>query len=261
MRRKRIAFLLAGVAAAAAIGLLGGLMGEKSLSAEQPPESETVDEQPTCQVKAEAPTVLAGKEKRLEVPYISQEGSLPNGCEAVSATMLLRYWGYPLTAEEFVDQYLPCRRIEVKNGHWYGPDPGEFYAGDPRSARNGFGCFAPVITASLTQAVRGAYQVKNLTGSSLDTLCKYIDQGIPVAVWATIDMQPVKKYYRWKSFNGGETYQYPSGEHCLVLVGYDEDHYYFNDPLAKGVAAYEKAVVEQRYETLGKQAVAVVPLP
>lgn len=260
MKRKR-AVLLAGAAAAVTIGLLGGLAGYENPSAEQPaPEMTAL--RSTQQVKAEAPSLLAGKEKRLEVPYISQEGNLPNGCEAVSATMLLQYWGYTLTAEEFVDQYLPCRSIQVKNGRWYGPDPGKAYAGDPRSARNGFGCFAPVITESLSKAVKGKYQVKNLTSSSLNTLCgDYIDQGIPVAVWATIDMRPVKKYYQWKSLDSEETYAYPSGEHCLVLVGYDEDHYYFNDPYeSNGLMAYEKEVVEQRYDTLEKQAVAVIPI-
>lgn len=258
MKRQTMA-LLGGLSAAVAFGLLGGMMWHVSPVAEQPEDPSSAPAV-TQQVKVEAPTLLADKGKLLNVPYISQEGTLPNGCEAVSATMLLQYWGYSLTAEDFVDRYLPCRNIEVKGGQWYGPDPNQAYAGDPRSARSGFGCFAPVIVDSLNQAVHGAYQVKNLTGSSLETLCgSYIDQGIPVAIWATIDMQPVKKYYRWKSFNGGETYQYPSGEHCLVLVGYDDSQYYFNDPLASGLIGYDKSTVEQRYDTLKKQAVALLP--
>lgn len=175
--------------------------------------------------------------------------------------MLLQYWGYALSAENFVDNYLPCRFIEVKNGRWYGPDPREAYAGDPRSPRNGFGCFAPVIVRAVGQAVGEGHRAENLTGLSLEELCRdYIDRGIPAAVWATIDMRPVEKNYQWQSFDGRETYTYPSGEHCLVLVGYDDDRYYFKDPYAsKGLVGYEKELVEQRYNTLGQQAVAVLP--
>ncbi len=259
MKRQTMA-VLGGLSVALALGLLAGMMWHESPMEKQAEDTSRLPAV-TQQVRKEAPALLSNKGKQLEVPYISQRGSLPNGCEAVSATMLLRYWGYGLTAEEFVDQYLPCGNMRFSTSPWRGPDPSKAYAGDPRSSQGGFGCFAPVIAESLNQAVKGSHRVKNLTGTSLDALCRnYIDQGIPTAVWATIDMQPVKKYYHWESYDGEETYDYPAGEHCLVLVGYDEENYYFNDPLAGGLTAYEKGIVEQRYETLGKQAIALVPL-
>lgn len=200
---------------------------------------------------------------RIQVPYISQKGMLPNGCEAVSATMVLQYWGYSLSAENFVDQYLDCGEMDFSRSPWKGPDPSEAYAGDPRSARYGFGCFAPVIARCMDRVIGEEHEVKNLTGISLDQLCRdYIDQGIPAVVWATINMRPVTKYHKWTSFDGRETYSYPSGEHCLVLVGYDDNRYYFNDPYeGKGLVAYNGSTVRARYSTLGNQAVVILPRP
>lgn len=239
------------------------------------PEAPTTEQEPTSTVSktegdqsstastasTKTPTSSSLQGQRIQVPYISQRGSLPNGCEAVSATMLLQYWGYMLTAEEFVDQYLPCESICFSTSPWKGPDPNQAYAGDPRSPTGGFGCFAPVIMESLNKVVKGTHQVKNLTGITLEALCRdYIDQGIPAAIWATIDMRAVKKYYLWESEDGSETYEYPGGEHCLVLVGYDDKNYYFNDPLKDGLTAYKKSVVEQRFEALERQAVVIVPV-
>jgi uncharacterized protein YvpB len=49
------------------------------------------------------------------------------------------------------------------------------------------------------------------------------------------------------------------GEHCLVLVGYDDNNYYFNDPYKNhGVIPYEKKLVNQRFLELGKQSVVIL---
>ncbi len=44
----------------------------------------------------------------------------------------------------------------------------------------------------------------------------------------------------------------------MLLMGFDENYYYFCDPLSQGaVVSYEKSLVEQRYEEMGRQAVVV----
>ena len=200
----------------------------------------------------------------LQVPYLSQNGILPNGCEAVSATMLLHHLGNTVAPMDFVDQYLDCEPTWTKGNIRYGPDPSKAYAGNPRKIQGGFGCFSPVIEKALIQAVEafapGQYEVLNLGGISLKELEAYIDRGIPAAVWATIGMQEVPFYYEWVSPDDGLTYRYPAREHCLVLVGYDDQRYYFNDPHnSNGLVSYRKATVEKRYETLGRQAVVIQP--
>ena len=113
---------------------------------------------------------------------------------------------------------------------------------------------------ALEEYAPAQYQAASLTGLPLRELETYIDRGIPVAVWATIGMVEVPFYYEWISPEDGKTYRYPAREHCLVLVGYDDDRYYFNDPYnSNGLVSYHKTTVEKRYETLGRQAVAILP--
>ena len=46
----------------------------------------------------------------------------------------------------------------------------------------------------------------------------------------------------------------------MLLVGYDEDSYYFNDPYnSNGTVKYHKNLVTKRWEELGKQSVVLVP--
>lgn len=195
--------------------------------------------------------------KLINVPYISQAGSMPNGCEVVSTAMVLQYWGYQLSPGTVFDRYMPHEAISIIDGKVYGPHPNDAYVGDPRSATEGYGAFPPVVVSTLKAATKGTASVTNVTGKSLETLVKeYIDHDIPVIFWATVNMRPNVRNIEMHVKATGETYYYPAREHCLVLVGYDANHYYFNDPYASnGVVGYEKATVAQRYATLGYKAV------
>lgn len=196
----------------------------------------------------------------IDVPYISQVGILPNGCEAVSAIMLLHYNGYNTDPVDFVDNYLEKGEVYTKWGCRYGPNPKTAYAGDPKSEKGGWGCFAPVIIKALNKYLGSEMFAKNLTGLSLDELAQqYITNDIPVAVWVTQDMEEINKLYQWQSYNKEETFLYPVHEHCMVFTGFDDEYYYFNDPLSEEkYVKYEKDTASACYNSMGRQAVAVV---
>lgn len=204
--------------------------------------------------------VSAKHEKRIEIPYISQEGILPNGCESVSAVMLLQYYGFDADPLEFVDKYLDTSPVSIKFGCRYGPNPKYYYAGDPRSEKNGWGCFAPVIVRALNKYLPESHYALNLTGTSLAELCStYIDNDIPVAVWVTVGMKEINRIIQWQSYDKTQTYLYPSNEHCMVLVGYDKENYIFADPYGSlGIVCYPIEDTAVAYGSLGKQAVAVI---
>ena len=196
---------------------------------------------------------------QLNVPYVSQEGILPNGCEAVSATMLLRYIGFDTDPCDFVDGYLETENVRRSFGALYGPDPKLVYAGDPRSVRDGIGCFAPVIARALNSYLPSGFTARNTTGTTLSALKQnYVSQGIPVAVWVTIGMEDVKSMVQWRSFDGRETFLYPTNEHCMVFIGYDTENYIFADPYeSRGIVSYpiEKCVLA--FNSLGMQSVVI----
>ena len=117
---------------------------------------------------------------------------------------------------------------------------------------------APVIEKALASCLQ-AYnkQVINCCDTDLDTLCRtYIDNRIPVILWATIDMQVATAGNSW-FLDNGELYVWPAGEHCLLLIGYDEHRYYFNDPRYGDIVAYAKTDVEHAYAALGQQALII----
>lgn len=46
-------------------------------------------------------------------------------------------------------------------------------------------------------------------------------------------------------------------EHCLVLIGYDRDSYYFADSTHGTISVFAKDLVAKRYEQMGKQSIVV----
>ena len=168
----------------------------------------------------------------LNVPYINQRMDYPTGCESVSAVMALQYAGVDITVDTFIDDCLDTgERPAYEDGVRYGCDPWEAFPGDPRSS-SGYGCFSPVIERALRRAVgTQPYTVESLNGLTLDELCgRYVQKGVPVIVWATIDMAAPKPGSTWIVRDTGRLIQWMTPMHCLLLVGYDEKNYYFNDP-------------------------------
>ncbi len=75
-------------------------------------------------------------------------------------------------------------------------------------------------------------------------------------IWATMYMNPPTKGRQWYLQEDGSLFQWIGREHCLVLTGYDNQYYYFNDPLS-GKVKYAKSLVETRFSQLGKQSLVI----
>lgn len=231
--------------------------------------------------------------KLINVPYIDQTKDWPTGCESVSAVMLLQYLGVDISVGRFVEQYLEKEPLFERDGKLYGPDPWKVFAGDPADEKS-MGCYAPVIKKALEKALlenigtaagrraagrgdgspetseKGRWQWKkdpaafpktvDLTGVSMETLLRdYIDRDIPVIFWASIDLKETYAGPEWILTDSGETFLWRSNEHCMLLVGYDEENYYFNDPWHDhGTIGYERKLVEKRHEEQYGMAVAVI---
>lgn len=195
---------------------------------------------------------------KIEVPYIDQSRKYPTGCESVSAVMLLMYLGYDISVDEFIEQKLKKRGFVKKDGELYGPDPRQYFVGSPYDP-DSFGCYAPVICEALKKTVDPEYEVLDETGTDIETLVrKYIDHKMPVILWACINMrEPVEGPY-WKLSSTREEFMWISNEHCMLLVGYDDENYYFNDPYENnGIIGYPKEVVKNRHQAQHMQAVGV----
>ena len=191
------------------------------------------------------------------IPPLSQYPAYPSGCESVTAVMALNAVGISIGAEEFIADHLPCDDgFYEADGLLYGPDPYAVFIGDPRRT-DSYGCMAPVIEQALLSCAGSERKIINTTGDGLPTLChNYIDNGTPVILWATMEMRPVGSGRMW-FLSDGRQFTWPSGEHCLLLVGYSESEYFFNDPRHGAVVAYDKRSVEVAYASLGKQSLVI----
>lgn len=197
--------------------------------------------------------------KRIDVPYLDQTAQALTGCESVSAVMLLRYLGYDITIDRFLDTALDKGVWEQRGGEWWGSDPRQAFVGDPRDPE-ALGCYAPVMVRALERAAGGRYRAIDETGSEIDDLCRrYIDRGMPVLLWCSIDLRPTVNGPWYRLIPTGEPFMWVSNEHCLLLVGYDETHYLCNDPWNNnGVVAYPRSTMWQRHREQGMQAVGMV---
>ena len=153
------------------------------------------------------------------------------------------------------------------NGSYTGPDPNCAFVGTPYSS-NSYGAYAPIMVKCMNKYLSDkSYKVVETSGKSLEYLSgKYVAQGQPIMVWATINMSPSFKTTTWRvnytdenaKYKLGSYYTWTAGEHCLLLTGYDKDYYYFNDPWTNARPRYSKSLVNTRYNELGKQAVVMV---
>ena len=197
--------------------------------------------------------------KIIPVPYIDQSVKYPTGCESVSTVMLLKYLGYDISVEQFIENCLDKKEFEIREGQLFGADPNLYFCGSPYD-KDSFGCYAPVICKALKKVLGEEYEVVNETDTSIEELVKkYIDADMPVIFWVCINMREPITGPEWRLFDSGEVFTWISNEHCMLLVGYDESGYYFNDPHEnRGLIHYEKALVEDRHKAQYSMAVGIV---
>ncbi len=223
----------------------------------EPPTEYTVPE-----VRGEVPAECILE----DVPLYSQEGIAPTGCELVSAMMVLEYYGAPYDLEEIVD-HVPCEYPQEIDGVICAHHPEQAFIGSPW-VKESYGCFAPVVTDMMNELLPDNCIAYDTTGTDLETLAHvYLPQGKPVLVWETISMRENFDWGGWflVDEDGNPTdewYDWQANEHCMVLVGYDEWNYYFNDPYGyHGFIGYDKTVATDRFESMGKYSIVVEQIP
>lgn len=195
----------------------------------------------------------------IPVPELLQIPELPNGCEITTATVLLQYSGYEVMKTEMSDSYLPKQPFVRKAGKLYGPDPHVAFAGDPRSSTGFFAYPEPIVKAvsDYLQDVNGNHRAVDISGSTREYILAQLDQGIPVAVWITLDLGEPKLDFGWYITESGQYYQAPVNLHAVVLNGYEGDKLNIMNPL-EGHMQVDADAFFDSYEQMGRHAMMVV---
>lgn len=195
------------------------------------------------------------------------QDKLKAGCETYACTMLLQTLGFDVDEFTIADKYIDCHYVlEAEDGTMYGPDMHSGFAGTPYA---GWGVYAPSMAKSMNRYLSDQKSDLKATAYEdvpLETLCeKYIVNDIPVMIWATTDMDPPSVGASWvvdyvdenARVKEGDRVEWYVHEHCLVLIGFDENYYYFGDSTHGTISHFSKAIVEERYHQLGSQCIVV----
>lgn len=226
---------------------------EMAIQNETTTVTETITQQP-----------IAASARVEGVPYLNQiRLGYPMGCEAVSATMLLNFYGYDVTAKQVVDAVPTGLGKYEKNGQWYAADPFEEFVGDPKKRRaegTTYGCFAKPLAEGMMQFAGN--RVKNISGCAVEDLLRYVSEGTPVVVWGASNDAVITVGVLWQCVDSegnltGKTFQELEREHCMVLIGYDGSNVYIHDPSKGADIAQPMEQFVSNWKTLFSQAIII----
>jgi uncharacterized protein YvpB len=192
----------------------------------------------------------------LSAPLIPQLPELRNGCEITSLAMLLQFSGVKKSkmalAAELKRDPTPVKYEENGQISVWG-DPNKGFVGDITGKKIGYSVYHGPLLDLLKRYQKSAV---DLSGGTLYALEKKLKAGYPVVVWTTTNYQaPADKLWRtWVSPTGKIRATF--SEHCVLLVGFDLNNVYINDPLSnKKQLKINKTIFLSGWYALGKQAI------
>jgi len=167
----------------------------------------------------------------ISVPLIKQNPELRYGCEVTSLAMVLNYADVKTSKMELYHliQKDPDPLIKSPNGdilRWGNPADG--FVGDMTGRRAGYAVFDMPMVRLINKKLPG--RAVNLTNQPFDRILAHVSSGYPVVVWTTGDYRLPDRWEGW--YHGKQFIRTPLDLHAVVLVGYDANHVYLNDPLS-----------------------------
>ncbi|WP_412759078.1 C39 family peptidase [Neobacillus cucumis] len=187
-----------------------------------------------------------------DVPHIQQMPELPRGCEVTSLTMLLQYAGVSVDKMKLATE---INTVPFRDQNGVHGNPNEGFVGDMYSFDNsGYGVYHDPIVDLAETYLPG--RIIDLTGQSIDSVYKMIKSGSPV--WVITNSRfaslPQSEFSVWNTQTG--TVQITYREHSVLVVGYDDNYVYINDPLTdQSYKAVPRGSFEESWVQMGKQAV------
>jgi uncharacterized protein YvpB len=167
----------------------------------------------------------------LDVAVIHQYPELKFGCEVTSLAMVLNYAGVSTNKMELYHsiQKETDPLIRTSNGdilRWGNPEYG--FVGDMTGRRAGTTVFDKPLILLINKKLPG--RAVNLTNQPFEQILEHVSSGHPVVVWTTLDYGLPKRWETWK--HGQQMVKVPLDLHAVVLVGYNDNYVFLNDPLS-----------------------------
>lgn len=176
-------------------------------------------------------TVQKKESAMVNVVLIKQNPELRYGCEVTSLAMVLNYAGVKTNKMDLyrLIQKDPDPLVRSPRGDilkWGNPADG--FVGDMTGKRAGYAVFDKPMVALINQKLPG--RAVNLTNLPFENVLEHVSKGYPVVVWTTGDYRLPDRWEGW--YHGTQFIKTPLDLHAVVLVGYDANFVYLNDPLS-----------------------------
>ncbi|WP_174733745.1 C39 family peptidase [Mesobacillus harenae] len=167
----------------------------------------------------------------LSVPLIKQNPELKYGCEVTSLSMVLHYAGVNVSKMELYQKIAkdPDPIVKSPSGDilkW--GDPAVGFVGDMKGNKPGYAVFDKPMEKLVNEYL--PRRAVNLTGQPFKDVLKHVGRGFPVVVWTTGDYRLPDRWEAWE--HGKQLIKTPLDLHAVVLVGFDAEFVYLNDPLS-----------------------------
>lgn len=196
----------------------------------------------------------------LNVPVVLQNPELPNGCEITSLAAVLNYYGLNVDKVTLANQYLPTQPIIIEGNILYGPDPNIAYAGDPAQKTGAYYAFPlPIVEAANNVLVANHSELRalDIPNTNKEEIIDFLQSGVPVIAWITIDYQSPRTNGYWIIQETGEKHSIYSNLHVVVITGYQNGKVSVMNPLT-GYEQIDEDLFFNSFQSLGSQGIVIL---
>lgn len=188
------------------------------------------------------------------VPFIQQLPELDRGCEVTSLAMMLQYAGITVDKMKLANE---IKKVDFMNDGVRG-NPNEGFVGNIYTfSESGYGVYhGPLFQLAKKYLPNKAV---DLTGKSIEEMYNSVKAGQPVVMITNATFAPLDEdeFTTWETNNGDVSITY--NEHCVVLIGYDQESVYIRDPLKDSLdVKVPREKFEQAWVQMGSQAISYV---
>ena len=183
------------------------------------------------------------------VPTILQYPNYPTGCESVALTILLNYYGYNVSTDEVISKLKLGDKPYLEENIWYGGNPELEFIGSPYDEES-YGVYEhPIYDVAITYNNNFVIE----TGKSLSSLLEIVKNGKPVMVWISYNLTIPYISSSWIYKPTMEKIEWKSGEHAVVIIGYNSKQVIVSDPYTGTIKYFDRGTFENRYNYFGKK--------
>lgn len=173
----------------------------------------------------------------------------PTGCESAALHILLKYHNIEITLEQIINDLKKGELPYIVSGKMYGGNPELEFIGDPKNDYS-YGVYNEPLKEIALKYKDG---IISKIGMEFEDVLNIVKENRPVLVWVTINLIEPHISQTWIYRPTGETIKWISGEHAVVVIGYNDKEVIASDPYTGTIRYFDKETFEERYNFLGKR--------